>query len=82
MPKLLFKFDAIVDKKIVYRKGQVYDISNESGSADRWIKRGAQIIEESPEKEVEATHETSEDSEEVVNEGPKKENKKEKKSNK
>ena len=44
--KLLFKTDGIIDGKVEFVAGQVYEISDEKGSATRWIKRGAEIVEE------------------------------------
>lgn len=46
MPKLLFKTDGIVSGEVIFKAGQVYDISDEKGSATRWIKRGAEVVEE------------------------------------
>lgn len=95
--KLLFKDDKYVNGILTFKSGQVYEISDEHGSATRWIKRGAEIIDESPEVSIpviEKKDETLVDEaealaslggdgeEEVVNKAPKKENKKEKKSSK
>lgn len=92
MPKLLFKTDGIVSGEIVYKAGQVYDISDEKGSATRWIKRGAEVVTESPKKQeavkeekVEIAEEIKAESKEqveVVKKAFKKENKKEIKSSK
>ncbi len=95
MPKLLFKTDGIVSGEVVFKAGQVYDISDETGSATRWIKRGAEIVdepikpipakqevvqvEESPKEEI---NEPIESNVEVVKKPLKKENKKEIKSSK
>jgi hypothetical protein len=95
MPKLLFRTDGIVSGKVVFKAGQVYDISDENGSATRWIKRGAEIVdepikpiilkeeavqvEESPKEEI---NEPIEANVEVVKKPLKKENKKEIKSSK
>ena len=54
--KLLF----LEDKKygsFTYRKGKVYDISEENGMAVRWLKRGCQevIEKESSEKKIKVT---------------------------
>lgn len=38
--KLKFIKDGFVDGQLVFEKGKVYDISDEKGSASRWIKRG------------------------------------------
>lgn len=48
--KLLFIGDARVDGKIIFEKGQVYDVPIETGSASRWIRRGVAI--EYAEKEI------------------------------
>lgn len=44
--KLRFKNDGIVNGEVVFEAGKTYEISNETGSADRWIKRGAEVVEE------------------------------------
>lgn len=69
--KLKFKTDGIVSGEVVFKAGETYEISNDKGSADRWIKRGAEVVTEAPKEEVvvKATKE------EVVIEAPKKENK-------
>jgi hypothetical protein len=74
MPKLLFKTDGIVSGEVVFKAGEVYDISDETGSATRWIKRGAEVVEEIELKAPEQV--------EVVKKPFKKENKKEIKSSK
>lgn len=74
--KLLFKEDGIVSGKVEFKAGETYEISDELGSASRWIKRGAEVVSE--DEGLDALGGDS--SEEVVNEAPKKENKKEKKS--
>lgn len=38
---LFFKEDGKVDGKTIYKAGETYEICNDLGSADRWIKRGA-----------------------------------------
>lgn len=50
--KLKFINDGIVDGKVEFKAGEVYDIPVESGSYDRWVKRGAVEVEESEEKEA------------------------------
>lgn len=42
---LRFKADGKINGEVVYKAGQVYEISDETGSATRWIKRGAEIVE-------------------------------------
>jgi len=82
MPKLLFKTDGIVSGEVIFKAGQVYDISDEKGSATRWIKRGAEIVaDESINLEVKAEAQVQEQVE-VVKKPFKKENKKEIKSSK
>lgn len=87
MPKLFFKFDAVVSGQVIYKAGNVYEVSDELGSATRWIKRGAEIVAEEPKKEAkpveiiqEQKEEAPEDKQEVVNKPSKKENKRENKS--
>jgi len=41
--KLYFPFDAIVDDEVVYPAGE-HEVPKKGGSAERWIKRGAQVI--------------------------------------
>lgn len=74
--KLLFKTDGIVNGQVEFEAGKVYEISDDLGSASRWIKRGAEVVSE----DVGMDALGDDASEEVVNEAPKKENKKEKKS--
>lgn len=82
MPKLLFKTDGIVSGEVIFKAGQVYDISDDKGSATRWIKRGAEIVADEPAKpEVKAEAQVQEQVE-VVKKPFKKENKKEIKSSK
>lgn len=50
MARLLFKQDAKVNGEIVFKAGQVYEISNDKGSVDRWIKRGAVLVQEEVKK--------------------------------
>lgn len=94
--KMLFNEDKHVNGVLTYRAGEVYDISVDTGSVARWLKRGATIIEEAPVQEpVKAVEEVEQapvqddealaalgGEEEVVNEELKKENKKAKKSSK
>jgi hypothetical protein len=92
--KLKFNADGVVNGKVVFEAGKVYEISNETGSVDRWIKRGAEVVLEEvvvesavsnvePVVEV-AVEEVVESAEEtaseeiVVNKEDKKENKKSK----
>ena len=44
--KLVFPQDVIREGKILYKAGEVYEISNELGSAWHWLKRGAVEVEE------------------------------------
>lgn len=46
MAKVLFKTDGIVNGKVVFKAGEVYEISNELGSVSRWVKRGAEVVSE------------------------------------
>lgn len=50
MAKLLFKQDGKVNGEVVFKAGEIYEVSNEKGSVDRWLKRGAEIIVEVPAK--------------------------------
>lgn len=89
--KVLFHEDKYVDGKLTYKKGEKYDLPVETGTVERWLKRGATIVEdESPVVEPPKEKEISEDEalqalggeEEVVNESVKKENKRANKPNK
>lgn len=82
MPKLLFKVDGIVSGKVVYEAGKIYDISDEKGSATRWLKRGAEIVQEEPKKQEIIKEVIQEAQVPVVNKPSKKENKKEIKTSK
>lgn len=84
MPKLLFKTDGIVSGKVVFEAGKIYEISDEKGSATRWIKRGAELVieKEEPVKAVEVEAEVKEEELIVVKKPSKKENKKEIKTSK
>lgn len=80
--KLKFNADGLVNGKVVFEAGKVYEISDELGSASRWIKRGAEVVEEGevseplaskPEVKEEIKVESEE---EIANEEVKDENKK------
>lgn len=30
--------------EVIYKAGEVYDVPTENGFADRWIKRGAEVV--------------------------------------
>lgn len=64
--KLKFVADAFVNGEVVYLKGQVVDVPNETGSADRWLRRGL------AEPFVEAIEPKVEHKEEVKGPGKKK----------
>lgn len=42
--KLKFNQDGLVDGKVAFKKGEIYEISDELGSATRWLKRGAELV--------------------------------------
>lgn len=42
---LKFNSDAWVSGELIYKKGEIHNVPNDKGSADRWIRRGAEIIE-------------------------------------
>lgn len=44
--KLLFTQDGFVDGVLTFKKGHVYDIPADKGSADRWLRRGAILAPE------------------------------------
>lgn len=44
--KLKFLDDKYVDGKLAFKANEVYEISDEKGSATRWLKRGAVKVEE------------------------------------
>lgn len=67
MAKLLFKKDGKVNGEVVFKAGEIYEISNEKGSVDRWLKRGAELVVESQEPvKVEEVKEEEEVQEEVA----------------
>lgn len=80
--KLLFKTDGIIDGKVEFVAGQVYEISDEKGSATRWIKRGAEVVDgevevKSLQEEIqEIKEDLLEIKEEIANEESKEDNKK------
>ena len=80
--KLLFKTDGIIDGKVEFESGKIYEISDELGSATRWINRGAEVVEaDEVEKTIkeeiqEIKEELLEIKEEIANEEPKEDNKK------
>ena len=90
--KLKFKTDGIVNGVVEFKAGEIYEISDDKGSATRWIKRGAEVVVEESKVEpvvskVEAVVASEDEAlaalggeEQVVNEESKKENKREKKS--
>jgi hypothetical protein len=43
--KLKFNADAVYNGKIMYKAGKIYEVSEELGWAQRWIFRGAEIVE-------------------------------------
>lgn len=80
--KLLFNSPGLVNGKVVFEAGKIYEISDELGSATRWIKRGAEVVEEGELSEPlvskpEVKEEIKvEGEEEIANEEVKEENKK------
>ncbi len=52
--KLKFNQDAYINGEHTYAKDQVYEISDELGSASRWVRRGmAEVVVETPEPKEE-----------------------------
>lgn len=51
--KLKFLKNGVLNGEIVFHEGEVYEISNELGSVDRWFRRGIveEVIEIEPAKE-------------------------------
>lgn len=43
--KLKFSQDGWVDGKLVFEKGKTYEVPSETGSAERWIRRGMALPE-------------------------------------
>jgi hypothetical protein len=80
--KLKFTQDGIVNGQVVFKKGEIYDISDELGSATRWIKRGAVVVKDGEVEQKVEDKKEAEEVEEVVIKQTKKENKKENKSSK
>ncbi len=58
--KLEFLTDGKVDGEIVFHKGEVYDVSTETGSAHRWIRRGIAVPFVAKTKKDEAPKKASE----------------------
>lgn len=44
--KLYFHVDAIFEGKVIYEAGKTYDVDEANGWAFKWMKRGAQPIED------------------------------------
>lgn len=44
--KLFFPHDAVVSGEVIYKAGSTHEVSDELGSASRWIKRGAVVVAE------------------------------------
>jgi hypothetical protein len=76
--KVLFHQDGYLNGVLTYERGQVYEIDDTLGSASRWLKRGAEFVEEEAKVEVKAKQQEEEE-ELVANEEGKEENKKGKK---
>jgi hypothetical protein len=50
---LQFVKEVIYDGKLLYQKGQIVDVDNSLGYADKWIRRGCALtVEEKPKQEV------------------------------
>jgi hypothetical protein len=51
--KLKFKLDTFVSGELVFKAGEIYDVDNSLGSADRWLRRGVAevVVETLPVKE-------------------------------
>lgn len=43
-----FLEDKFFDGNLIFEKGKVYEISEENGWADRWIRRGGIVVSEMP----------------------------------
>jgi hypothetical protein len=86
--KMIFKENKFANGELIFKAGEVYEVSEEGGSVARWLKRGGEIVEnDSPAKAPkEVSKEEALDAlgeeEEFANEDSKKENKKAKKSSK
>lgn len=70
--KVLFHQDGYLNGVLTYEKGKVYEIDDTLGSASRWLKRGAEFVEDAKE-EAPVVEET------IANDEAKEENKKGKK---
>lgn len=65
MKTLKFLKDSYVDGQLVYASGKTYEVSDDTGSASRWIKRGhAVVVDSSP---VFQKQETLEEAPQAVN---------------
>lgn len=49
--KLKFKADAFYNGELIFKAGEIYEVSEELGWAKRWLNRGAEEIVE-PVKEI------------------------------
>lgn len=44
--KMKFSVDMFYDGKCIFEKDKVYEVSQEKGWADRWLKRGGVVVNE------------------------------------
>lgn len=44
--KMKFNEDKFYNGELIYKAHQVYDISEDAGWADRWIRRGGVVVKE------------------------------------
>ncbi len=80
--KLKFNNDAWYNGQLIAKKGEIKEVDESNGFAQRWINRGAEVVKETAPVVVEAAQAVEapiEEVKEVVKELPKVENKKGKK---
>lgn len=50
--KLKFNVDAWYNGVLLYKAGEIHEVKEELGFANRWLKRGAEVVLETENKEV------------------------------
>ncbi|RTL04470.1 hypothetical protein EKK58_10435 [Candidatus Dependentiae bacterium] len=50
--KLKFSNDMFYNSEVIFQAGKVYEVETEKGWADRWIKRGAEVVQDEVKPEV------------------------------
>jgi hypothetical protein len=70
--KLKFTQDAFVNDQLVFESGKIYEVSDDTGSASRWLRRGIAEVVEYPvdTKVVKADTKSEDDSKDLPKELP------------